>query len=230
MIFTGQKFQNSKLTLILSVPPADPLFNPIENEFYQFHTQHNEHLVPVPVPVPVPIAVQQQRPMPIRQWFAKFLSKHFKKHLPPHIVQEILPQFAQHIPPEIIQQILPQLAQHIPPQVAHQILPQLAEQILPQIPFQFPPEYPLQLSPEYPLQIPPDFPLDFSSPIYQSYPQAILPYLAPNALNDNAMNETMKKKFKFWPPFSGIRERFRKLFFGNKKGNQNQNQGIDRQQ
>lgn len=180
------------------------LFNPvIENELYHFHEQQNDQqLVPIHIPFPIPIAIQQPRPMPIRQWIAKFLAKHFKHHLP------LAQQIAQRIP----------IAQHI------------VQKILPQIQAQFPSvEYPLEIPNEYLL---PEFPLDYSSPIYQSYPQSILPYLAPNAMEENAMNETEKKKFKFWRPFSGIRDRFRKFFFGNKKGNetqtanQNQIQGI----
>lgn len=45
----------------------------------------------------------------------------------------------------------------------------------------------------------------------------------------NAMQEEEKKKFKFWRPFAGIREKLKKFFSGNKKGNQSQIQGTNRQ-
>lgn len=103
----------------------------------------------------------------------------------------------------------------------YQIQTQQSEELVPvPVPIQIPQDHSQQI-PQFVAQfvqqpIPP--------PIFQSFPQAILPFLAPNA-----MNQSENKKFKFWRPFSGIREKFRKFFFGSKLGNKNnnnQNQGT----
>lgn len=157
---------------------------------------------PFPIEWQLPVEMQQQRPMPVRQWIAKIL-KHFKNKIPPKIAAQIALRFPSVLPYGLHQSY-------------HQSYPLGLEYPLQSAP-NFP-GYPIPLSPEYQLH----------NPIFQSYPQPILPYL-PHAMNENMMNETEKTKFKFWRPFSGIRDKFKKFFNRNKKGNETQNQGIKRQ-